>query len=85
MLHRCCINCNNFAWWDGDYCCLKNNIILQVSPKGEFTEEILNTIKSPDSEVHYCPDYEITRDALGNLYEDAYIDFLEKYENNKNF
>lgn len=27
----CCINCENFCFWDGDYCCLPNFMIHQYN------------------------------------------------------
>lgn len=75
-----CINCDYFVWWDGDYCCIKNFEILQTSPNGEFTEEILNTMRLADGDIRYCPDYKHTNNKRQKEYENAYSKFLEKYE-----
>ena len=40
-----CITCENFDWWDGDWCCLENFLILGTSSSlGEFREDIFNSI-----------------------------------------
>lgn len=39
-----CINCSNFGWWDGDYCCVKHMKILQESHGGDFNDDILMSI-----------------------------------------
>lgn len=66
-----CINCNNFAWWDGDYCCIAKFLILQESPKGEFTKEILQTMKTSEE----CIDYK-KRKGKKNIYENSFINFI---------
>jgi len=58
-----CINCKHFAWWDGDYCCTAKMIILQHSPKGDFTEEILKNMKTSDE----CEDYDKATKPIGLL------------------
>ena len=68
-----CINCDNFAWWDGDYCCIIKFLILQNSPKGEFTKEILGTMKTSDD---YCENYSKVKKEL-NAYEEPFNEFLE--------
>lgn len=64
-----CINCNNFAWWDGDYCCLSKRLILQPSPDGEFSSEILKTIQTSDE----CIDYDKSENSV---YENSFINFI---------
>lgn len=68
-----CINCDNFAWWDGDYCCIAKFLILQNSPKGKFTEEILKTMKTSDD---YCENYSKVKKEF-NAYEEPFNTFLE--------
>ena len=75
-----CINCDYFVWWDGDYCCIREFTILQNSPHGEFTEEILRTMKLADGELRYCPYYKKAKSETHSSYEEAYEKFLEKYE-----
>ena len=45
-----CLNCEKFTWWDNDYCCTKDFTILCESDKfGNFTEDILKTMKTSDT------------------------------------
>lgn len=69
-----CINCENFAWWDGDYCCLAKMIILQSSPKGYFEEEILKNIKTSDECIGYTKSYNKSHE----MYEHAFNEFMQK-------
>lgn len=68
-----CINCEHFAWWDGDYCCMRTLMIIQPSPEGDFSAVIFKKLKTPKT----CPYYEKT--AVGG-YEKVYQEFLSKYE-----
>ena len=71
-LVRCCINCEGFAWWDGDYCCTLHMRIHQHAPGTDpwFREDILKTMKGPVD----CKDYRADDDSL---YTDAFCRFLE--------
>ena len=71
-----CISCEHFAWWDGDFCCCENMKILQLSPKGEFTPEILKNIKNSED----CSDYKESENKIRSIYEEAFKKFLDKYE-----
>lgn len=45
-----CTNCSHFVWWDGDYCCVNDMVILSPSDKkGNFI------CKIPDE---VCENYE---------------------------
>lgn len=44
--NRSCITCSNFAWWDGDYCCLADFKLLQESPNGYFAKNIIPIIEN---------------------------------------
>lgn len=74
-MNKNCVTCGNFAWWDGDYCCLKNFFILCTSKDGEFNNEILQNIKTPDTCLDYIDGY------CNSLYEDAFKNFLKSKEN----
>ena len=69
-----CINCENFAWWDGDYCCLKKMLILQSSPNGNFEEEFLKTMKSSDE----CANYSKSDDEMHKIYENTFDKLMQK-------
>ena len=72
-----CINCEHFAWWDGDYCCVKNFKILCESKSGHFNEDILTAIKTPKT----CNDYKKAKNKkMTEIYQEAYIEFLKEYE-----
>lgn len=59
---KCCLNCEGFCWWDGDYCCTKKMKIHQFgygnSNGGYFgttymNKDIDNTMETPET----CEDY----------------------------
>lgn len=68
----CCINCENFCYWDGDYCCFPHFMIHQYNityyseydnkpNKGYFSDnrmfnDIDNTMMGPDTDKQ-CQDY----------------------------
>lgn len=68
--NKSCITCSNFAWWDGDYCCLADFKILQESQHGEFTDDIIPIIEKSKK----CKNYH-----KGNIkiYEKEYEKFLK--------
>lgn len=72
--HGNCINCENFTWWDGDYCCLKKMLILQSSPNGEFNDDILRNMKYSDN----CMDYTKTANKSHEIYETAFNEYVKK-------
>ena len=76
--NRGCITCSKFAWWDGDYCCLADFVIMQESPDGKFTKDIIPFIKASK----YCKNYEKDNSSL---YKDEYENFLKEndYENHR--
>lgn len=62
---KCCLNCDSFHWWDGDYCCIRKWKIHQYGyghENGGFfaypgmNEDIDNTMKTPET----CKEYEYT-------------------------
>ena len=58
----CCIRCQGFAWWDGDYCCTMQMKIHQHAPAENpwMTDDILRTMKTPET----CRDYMDDPEAL---------------------
>ena len=67
-----CINCEHFAWWDGDYCCVAKKKILQESPEGEFNEDILMSLKlNKDCEAWSRIEEE------RNIYEEPFKNWLK--------
>lgn len=67
-----CLECEHFAWWDGDYVCLHNMSVLMNSPNGDFDglAPILKRHKN-------CSNF--SKRSLC-LYKDAYEKYLrDKY------
>ena len=79
----CCLNCEGFCWWDGDYCCTKHMEIHQYgygNKNGGYTsypfmnEDIDNTMETTET----CEDYDkITYNPKLNQYIDQYKKFKE--------
>lgn len=69
-----CINCGNFAWWDGDYCCLSKMKILCSSPKGEMNEDILTSMDVNKK----CKDWKKAQEFQYKMYKEAFDDFIKK-------
>lgn len=69
-----CISCENFAWWDGDYCCVWKFKILCESKNGEFTKDILKNIKTSET----CKAYRRGSKKIANMHKDAYEKFLKQ-------
>lgn len=67
-----CTNCKNFAWWDGDFVCVKHSKILQTSNGGEFSDDILIALRINKD----CKDWEKETNGIYS------IEF-EKFLNNK--
>lgn len=66
-----CINCENFAWWDGDYCCVRKTKLLQHSPGGDFTKDIFIALNLNKN----CNEY---KDYQSDIYIKSFNDFLKK-------
>lgn len=45
LLSRSCVKCEHFAWWDGDFCCVKKMKILQEAPDHNFNRDIILALK----------------------------------------
>ena len=74
---KTCISCEHFAWWDGDYCCLKKMRILQPSKDGHFGDDILAVL----NRHRKCRSY--NRKEGKNIYLDALFDFLANKEHER--
>ena len=78
-LEKSCINCEHFAWWDGDYVCTAKFKLLQESPNGEFNKDILMSLRLNKN----CLDYnKQTNKKIIDLHTEPFIKFLKenKYE-----
>ena len=82
---ECCLTCDGFCWWDGDYCCTKHMEIHQYgygNENGGFTaypymnEDIDNTMQTPET----CEDYDYTHHAGYPESENEYIKEYKKYK-----
>ena len=72
----CCLNCYNFEWWDGDYCCVPHLKIHQygfdIHHYPYMNEDIDNTMQTPET----CEDYL----TLNNDWSDWIIEEYKKYK-----
>ena len=82
LLNKSCITCDNFCWWDGDYCCIAGmqsdkdgakSFILQESKTGEFTLEFIDVIEKHKDCIYYK---NIPRNR--NIYKKPFEEFLNK-------
>ena len=73
-----CIDCVFFTWWDGDFCCMKRQKILQESKDGKFSKDILNVLEKNKN----CEDFKL-EDLPFNLYRDQFKEFLENENRSK--
>ena len=69
-----CIDCENFTWWDGDYCCICDFSVLCRSKDGEFNEDILKTIKTPCM----CSDFRDCTIGSNDAYRREYEKFINE-------
>jgi len=72
-MEKNCINCDGFALWDGDFCCVKKLKILQNAPDGNFTKDILTALRINMD----CEDW-------SESYTDAYTHMFEKFVEDNN-
>ena len=75
---KCCLNCDGFCWWNGDYCCTKEMFIHQYGYKNGpwFNEDIDNTMETPDT----CEDYEYTHHETYPESNNPYIKEYKKFK-----
>ena len=54
-MKKCCLNCDGFCWWDGDYCCTKEMSIHQYGyPNGPWMDrDIIKTMETPETCKYY--------------------------------
>lgn len=74
-----CITCENFAWWDGEYCCIAKMLIFnQLRKKGMFDDELIKSIKK---EGHNCEEYYKTINFMvKRMHIDEYISWKELHD-----
>ena len=81
---ECCLTCQGFAFWDGDYCCIRKWKIHQYGyghENGGFfaypwmNEDIDNTMKTPET----CKDYK-KNNSKYQLYTSEYKKFKQFQE-----
>ena len=74
---KCCLNCDGFCWWDGDYCCTKEMKIHQYGNGSiHMTEDIEKTMETPDT----CEDYEYTHHEKYPESDNPYIKEYKKFK-----
>lgn len=73
MKEKNCINCEHFTWWDGDYCCIEKMKILCESPKGDFNDDILHSLKVNENCKKHLPS---SNEQVTAMYEEAFEKFL---------
>lgn len=88
---KCCLNCKNFVWWDGDYCCVSDMKIHQYgfgNQNGGYlgttymNEDIDNTMQTPET----CDDYEHTfKNIYINLEYSKFKEYQEMINNYNKF
>lgn len=84
MKENNCLNCENFAFWDGDYCCLAKFVILDEGDENnDFTEDILRTMKTEDECVDYKKSYD--ESIKYKEYKKRFKKLLDKEYNKKRF
>ena len=69
---KCCINCAAFAWWDGDFCCVKKMRILQPSENGKMSKELLTALSANKD----CEEWE--ENVGENIYLEQFINELKE-------
>lgn len=71
-MRKCCLNCQGFAFWDGDYCCVPNMSIHQFGNGDIYmNEDIDNTMQTDET----CEEYEYSNKHPE--YEEEYKKFKE--------
>ena len=68
LLDRSCVTCGHFAWWDGDYCCIKKRKIFQEGTSGDMSQEIIMPLRlNLDCEEYNHTDNTEYKEILGKL------------------
>ena len=79
---KCCLNCNGFCWWDGDYCCAKEMKTHQdgiLYPYGYqwMNSDIDKTMKTPETREDYKYAHHEKYHESDNQYIKEYKKFKE--------
>ena len=83
---HCCLVCDGFCWWDGDYCCTKNFKIHQFGFGNEnggyfdypyMNEDIDNTMETCETCVDYSYIHHEKYPEIQNPYKKEYKKFKE--------
>ena len=73
----CCLNCCNFSFWDGDYCCVSHMQIHQYGFDIHYypymNEDIDNTMETPET----CKDYSKFNNDISEMMYDEYKKYKE--------
>lgn len=78
----CCLTCKNFAYWDGDYCCVPNFLILQdgiCKDRGGYHDPAWMTsqLEKNMKFANDCPDYETSEHPFSGDYVKEYKRYRE--------
>ena len=73
-MKKCCLNCDGFCLWDGDYCCTKEMSIHQYGyPNGPWmNKDIFTTMETPETCEDYCYVHHETYPESDNSYIKEY-------------
>ena len=72
-MEKRCINCEGFAWWDGDYCCVKKFKLFCESKDGTYSDELVEAINKEKD----CDEYNYVDSPVAKMYEEEYEKFLK--------
>lgn len=75
---KCCLNCDGFCWWDGDYCCTMEMKIHQYCWPHQiwFDRDIDKTMETPET----CEDYHYKHHEKYPESENEYIQEYKKFK-----
>lgn len=68
-----CLNCANFAWWDGDYCCTDKFKVLQESKDGKFNNDIIYALENNKD----CSKWKKGNEKLVSMRMEAFNKYLK--------
>lgn len=77
-MEKHCTNCEHFAWWDGDYCCVWKMKIIEKSENGAFWCPFPQDFQE-DFNADKCEDYYFSEKPI---YRKPYLDFINEIKNN---
>jgi len=75
---KCCLNCDGFCWWDGDYCCTMEMKIHQYCWPHQiwFNRDIDKTMETPET----CEDYHYKHHEKYPESENEYMQEYKKFK-----